>query len=90
MRGLLPAFVACLLGVPAASAQPAPAGAREPLQLSALQKEAIARDARSRESALLDAQSALRVRNIDVERLPSINVLGGLVSAPARSPAAAG
>jgi outer membrane protein TolC len=48
----------------------------QPLQLPALQREAQARDARARELQLLDAQSALRVRNIEAERLPAISVLG--------------
>jgi outer membrane protein TolC len=56
----------------------APLGAQrsEPLQLGALQREAIARDARAKELQLLTAQTDLRVRNIEVERYPSVSVAG--------------
>jgi outer membrane protein TolC len=46
------------------------------LQLAALQRQALERDARSRELDVLAEQSALRVRNIEVERLPTFSVLG--------------
>ena len=59
----------------AASAQPATA-AGEPLQLAALQREARDADARAREIALVASQADLRVRNIDVERLPAVSALG--------------
>jgi outer membrane protein TolC len=49
---------------------------REPLQLAVLQREAHDADARARETALLARQSELRVRNIEVERLPSVGALG--------------
>ena len=74
-----PFLVACLMmGTfsPAAFAQPGPAGAGEPLQLAVLQREARARDARARELELLATQTDLRLRNIDVERLPSVSALG--------------
>ena len=51
-------------------------GAAEPLQLAALQRAARDADARARELALLTSQADLRVRNIDVERLPSVSALG--------------
>ena len=58
----------------ASSAQPATAG--EPLQLAALQREARDADARAREIALVASQADLRLRNIDVERLPAVSALG--------------
>jgi len=51
-------------------------GAVEPLQLAALQRAARDADARARELGLLTSQADLRVRNIDVERLPSVSALG--------------
>jgi len=60
---------------PGVGAQDARA-AREPLQLAVLQREAHDADARARETALLARQSELRVRNIEVERLPSVGALG--------------
>jgi len=51
-------------------------GAAEPLQLAALQRAARDADARARELGLLTSQADLRVRNIDVERLPSVSALG--------------
>jgi len=59
----------------ASSAQPATA-AGEPLQLAALQREARDADARAREIELVASQADLRVRNIDVERLPAVSALG--------------
>jgi len=53
----------------------APAAAQT-LQLSELQRQAQQRDARAKEIELLDAQSTLRVRNIEAERLPSVSLLG--------------
>jgi len=78
IAAIRPALVACLLAAhaPAASAQTARGAAREPLQLPALHREALDRDARAKELDLLSAQSALRVRNIEAERLPSVSVLG--------------
>jgi len=46
------------------------------LQLAALHREAVAADARSREVELLQAQTDLRLRNLDVERLPALSALG--------------
>jgi len=48
----------------------------QPLQLPVLQREALERDARAKELELLNEQTALRVRNIEAERLPAISVLG--------------
>lgn len=62
---------ACAIGAGTVSAQRA-----EPLQLSVLQREALEHDARGKELELLGTQSALRARNLEVERLPSISVLG--------------
>ena len=64
------------LVVAAMCAWAAAAFAQEPLQLAALQREALAADARTRELDLLSSQTDLRLRNIDVERLPSISTLG--------------
>src|SRR5262249_30762418 len=52
--------------------------AQEPpgLELAALQREAQAADARTRELALLASQTDLRLRNLDVENRPSITTLG--------------
>jgi outer membrane protein TolC len=60
---------------PAWPQTPRPDG-REALQLGALQREARDADAREREIALLSQQTDLRLRNIEVERLPSISALG--------------
>lgn len=49
---------------------------REPLQLGALQREAGAADARTREIDVLARQTDLRLRGIDVERLPWVSALG--------------
>ena len=49
---------------------------REPLQLGALQREARDADSRRREIELLSQQTDLRLRSIDVERLPSVSALG--------------
>jgi outer membrane protein TolC len=73
-------FIGCLavsaIGAAPAFAQiPSPAG-REPLQLGALQRSAREADARTRELDLLAQQTELRLRNIDVERLPSVTALG--------------
>jgi outer membrane protein len=50
--------------------------AADALQLAALLREALAADARSREVELLQAQTDLRLRNLDVERLPALSALG--------------
>jgi len=49
---------------------------REPLQLAILQRQARDADARTRELELLAQQTDLRLRSIDVERLPSVSALG--------------
>ena len=54
----------------------ADARAQAPLQLGSLQRAALASDARSREIEQLQRQSALRLKNLDVEQLPSVSVLG--------------
>src|SRR5207253_11385544 len=63
--------VLSIAGVVELSAQ-AREGAAEPLQLAALQREAREADARGRELALLASQTDLRLRNLDVERLPAV------------------
>ena len=66
-----------LIGAPAAAfPQAARPDRPEPLQLAALQREAIAGDARTRELVVLSQQTDLRLRGIAVERLPSISALG--------------
>jgi outer membrane protein TolC len=74
-RLLTACLAASLLGAAAPAFSQAPAG-REPLQLGALQREAAAADARSREVDLLSQQTDLRLRNIDVERRPTLTTLG--------------
>ena len=74
-------FTACIAGSLLGAAAPAfpqaaPPGSREPLQLGALQRAARDADARSREVGLLSQQAEIRLRSIDVERLPSVSVLG--------------
>ena len=51
-------------------------GAGEPLRLATLQRDARDADARARELVLVASQTDLRVRNIDVERLPAVSALG--------------
>ena len=57
-------------------AQALQASDREPLQLATLQRQARDADARTREIELLAQQTDLRLRSIDVERLPSVSALG--------------
>ncbi|MGH2668154.1 MAG: TolC family protein, partial [bacterium] len=57
----------------AGAGQPA---AREPVQLAALHEEARAADPRLRQLELEAARSALRLRNISVERLPLVTAQG--------------
>jgi len=47
-----------------------------PLELAALQQRALMADPRAREFALADDQTRLRVRNIDLEVLPTVSALG--------------
>ncbi|HMF94790.1 MAG TPA: TolC family protein [Vicinamibacterales bacterium] len=68
---ILGGVCALALGGGPALAQPA-----EPLQLPALQREALEADARAKEIDLLNVQTDLRVRNIEAERYPAISVLG--------------
>jgi outer membrane protein TolC len=73
---MLPIAFACALGCPVPAAaqveQARAAGANEPWRLAQLQDAAINRDPRLRELQLQPAQAELRVRNIEVERLPSV------------------
>jgi outer membrane protein TolC len=50
--------------------------AQEQLQLARLQREALEADPRMREFNLQSEQSGLRVKNIEVERRPSVSTLG--------------
>lgn len=72
-----PLLCACLIAIagPPAMAQSA-GGAGPSLELGALQREAAAADARARELDQLARQSNLRLRNLDVEQLPAVSVLG--------------
>ena len=56
-------------------AQPQPSS-QGPLQLGALQQQALDADPRMRELQLYESQTALRLRTIEVERLPSVTALG--------------
>jgi outer membrane protein TolC len=78
MRLLTRCLAVSLIGASAtpARSQSVRADDREPLQLGALQREAATTDARTREFGLLSQQTDLRLRNIDIERLPSISALG--------------
>lgn len=57
-------------------AQPVQSAVREPLQLATLHRQARDADVRTREIELLSQQTDLRLRSIDVERLPSLSALG--------------
>jgi outer membrane protein TolC len=70
---LAASLIASTAAAPSAFAQ---APNRQPLQLAALQREARDADARTRETGLLAQQTDLRLRSIDVERLPSVSALG--------------
>jgi outer membrane protein TolC len=50
----------------------APASPQDTLRLPALQQAALARDPRARQAALQERATALRLRNLDVERLPAL------------------
>jgi outer membrane protein TolC len=76
-RLLTGCLAATVIGAAApAFAQAVPSADREPLQLAALQRQARDADARTREIELLAQQTDLRLRSIDVERLPSVSALG--------------
>jgi outer membrane protein TolC len=74
--------VALALGAAAAGALPRPAPAQasaaghDTLRLGALQDAAVGRDPRTRQLALLESQSSLRLRSIGSERLPRIDARG--------------
>lgn len=79
MRGMAcVAVVVSLVGMQAriVRGQSGGATAGEPLQLAVLQREAEQADARAREIELLEAQAGLRMRNIEIERRPSLSALG--------------
>jgi outer membrane protein TolC len=66
-----------LLAAPATGTgaqQPQPAG--DSLRLGTLQGDAVRRDPRGRQLELLSSQSALRIRSMDAERLPTLGVNG--------------
>src|ERR1700704_686049 len=67
-------FVLCVQGA-IVWAQPQPS-LQGPLQLGALQQQALDADPRMRELQLYESQTALRLRTIEVERLPSVTALG--------------
>ena len=60
---------------PPARAQDRPRPAGEPLQLAVLQREALASDPRTRELTLTADETALRIRNLEVERRPFVSTL---------------
>jgi outer membrane protein TolC len=66
----------CLSLVPVIAVWAAGAHAQTPVDLASLQRAAVARDARAAEIDQLARQSDLRVETIDVDRKPSIGVLG--------------
>ena len=66
----------CLLVVSRATAFAQGLPAAAPLRLADLQRDAAAADARAREIDQLARQSELRLRNLDVEQLPAVSVLG--------------
>jgi outer membrane protein TolC len=68
--------LALIIGAAPGFATSARAQTRAPLQLGDLQRQAIAADPRTRELALLDMQTSLRLQNISALRLPAINVEG--------------
>ena len=70
-----PIVLAAVL-VAAYAGAPAPAAAQDTLRLPALHAAALAHDPRVRELDLLDQQSALRLRDLAVERLPQLSVTG--------------
>jgi outer membrane protein TolC len=72
------AALTVLLGTHAIAvfAQPPATRSKTPLQLDALQRQAVDADPRTRELQLHESQTALRRRTIEAERLPSIVVLG--------------
>jgi outer membrane protein TolC len=56
-------------------AQQAPPAAGDSLRLGALHQQAVASDPRQRQFTLLAKQTELRLRNLSVERLPSISAV---------------
>lgn len=72
---LVPAFVFSVPGS-ASGQSAAPVAAGRTFELGALQQAAIAADPRMQQLQLLTDQSALRLRNIAVGRLPAIGVEG--------------
>jgi outer membrane protein TolC len=76
---LIPMLVSlvCLQGtLLCAQLPPQPSRAQSPLQLGLLQQQALDADPRMRELQLYESQTALRLRTIEVERLPSVIALG--------------
>jgi len=71
-----PLFARSLMAVGLAAACRTPLSAQTPLELSALQHAAQAVDPRTSEIDDLSRQSELRLKNIDVDQLPAISVLG--------------
>ena len=69
--------LAWIVAMQASAAAPVAAqGPPQSLRLAALQREALAADPRLREVELQDQQTGLRLRNIEVERLPAVSALG--------------
>ena len=76
MNRLLAAAIVIDLLVAHTAAAQVREGPSEPLQLATLQREALSSDPRTREFALQTEQTGLRVRNLEVERLPAVSALG--------------
>lgn len=70
MRQVLATAAVILLGLPAIGVAQPVAGISDTLRLGALQADAVRRDPRAAQLELLASQSALRLRSLDVERLP--------------------
>jgi len=71
------AALTCLVCVQAIVVSAQPREARgQALQLAALQQQALDADPRTRELQLQESQTALRLRSLDAERLPSVTLLG--------------
>ncbi|HET6579787.1 MAG TPA: TolC family protein [Gemmatimonadales bacterium] len=65
---------ACLSARPGGAAAQQPSAAPDTLRLGALQNQAVRRDPRGRQTDLLAAQSALRLRSLGTEWLPRFDV----------------
>lgn len=74
LRPLVVATAAIALAWPTAGHGQRSAASPDTLHLGALQAEAVRRDPRARQLELLGAQSELRLRSLDAERLPTVGL----------------